>query len=78
MVQFVKTALDGNFEHAKELHYKLLPFFKAEFIDTNPIPIKYMMSLKNLIKETYRLPLCSMNDKEKEQVKTILKKMEII
>ena len=78
MVELTEAALRGDMEKAKELHYKLLPFFKAEFIDTNPIPIKYMMSLKNMVKEVYRLPLCELNDNDKKQVKSVLEKMGII
>ncbi len=78
MMELAKAALEGNVSKAKELHYKLLPFFKAEFIDTNPIPIKYMMSLKKMIKENYRLPLCELNDNDKKQVKSVLEKMGII
>ncbi len=78
MEELAKAALDGDMFRARELHYKLLPFFKAEFIDTNPIPIKYMLSLKGMIKEVYRLPLCEMNDNDKKQVKFVLGKMGII
>ena len=78
MIELTDAALKGNIEKAKELHYKLLPFFKAEFIDTNPIPIKYMMYLKKMIKEAYRLPLCELSDNDKKQVKSVLEKMRII
>ena len=78
MMELAKAALEGNMAKAKELHYKLLPFFKAEFIDTNPIPIKYMMYLKKMIKESYRLPLCELSDNDKKQVKLTLEKMGIL
>ncbi|MDX9800956.1 MAG: 4-hydroxy-tetrahydrodipicolinate synthase [Spirochaetia bacterium] len=78
MVELVKEALAGNMIKARELHYRLFPLFKAEFIDTNPIPIKYMMSLKGMVKETYRLPLCEMSKDYKKQVKDMLEKMDLI
>ena len=78
MVELANAALEGNMPKARELHYKLLPFFKAEFIDTNPIPIKYMMSLKNMAKESYRLPLCELSDNHKKEVKAVLEKMGIL
>ena len=78
MLELANAALEGNMAKARELHYKLLPFFKAEFIDTNPIPIKYMMYLKNMIKESYRLPLCELNNNDKQKVKAVLEKMGII
>ena len=78
MEELVKAALSGNMMKAREIHYKLLPLFRAEFIDTNPIPIKYMMSLKGMVKEIYRLPLCEMSKENKKQVKDVLDKMELI
>ncbi|MCL2704834.1 MAG: 4-hydroxy-tetrahydrodipicolinate synthase, partial [Spirochaetaceae bacterium] len=78
MVELTEAALKGNMAKAKELHYKLLPFFKAEFIDTNPIPIKYMMYLKNMAKEVYRLPLCELSENHRKEVKSVLEKMGIL
>lgn len=78
MVELAKAALADDLKKARELHYKLLPLFRAEFIDTNPIPIKYMMALKGLIKETYRLPMCEMSEKDKKEVKAVLEKMGVI
>jgi len=78
MVELTDAALKGDMPKARELHFKLLPFFKAEFIDTNPIPIKYMMYLKKMTKEVYRLPLCELSDNDKKQVKSVLEKMGII
>jgi len=53
----VKSAFEGNYEKARELHYELLPFMKAAFVETNPVPIKYAMSLAGLPAGPARLPL---------------------
>jgi len=39
LVELIESALKGDFQRAKELHYRLLPLFKAAFIETNPILI---------------------------------------
>jgi 4-hydroxy-tetrahydrodipicolinate synthase len=78
MMKMVKAALEGKTEEAKKLHYELMPFFKAEFIDTNPIPIKYMMSEAGRCREVYRLPMFPMDDKKKETAKSVLKALGII
>lgn len=36
----VKAAAAGDFSAARTQHYKLLPLFKACFVDPNPTPIK--------------------------------------
>ena len=53
----VSAALEGNFEKARKLHYDLLPFIKAAFVETNPIPIKQALSWKGLPAGPARLPL---------------------
>ena len=78
MEEMCQAALKGDIEKARKLHYSLLPFFKAEFIDTNPIPIKYMMALKGMTKEIYRLPLVPMSDADKAAVKKVMQDMGLI
>ena len=73
MIQLVQSALDGDFAAARVLHYRLLPLFRGIFLDTNPIPIKYAMSNLGMIEETYRLPLCSMEDDLKKRMDAILR-----
>ncbi len=69
------AALAGKMEEAKALHYKMLPFFRAEFADTNPVPIKYAMAKAGMIKEAYRLPLCETSAAVKAQVDAAMAKL---
>ena len=72
MKQLVSACLNGELDKARELHYKLLPLMEANFIETNPIPVKSAMAMLGLIKETYRLPLVQMSEKSKEKLRNIL------
>ena len=47
----------GEFYTAGLLQYRLLPFIKALFADTNPAPIKYLMYTRGLCSPEIRLPL---------------------
>lgn len=78
MVAMVKSALDKNFEEAEKINNELVPLFEAEFIETNPIPIKYMLSLKGMCKEVYRLPICELSQENKEKVKKVMQDMKLI
>ncbi len=78
MEELVRSANAGNFEKAREMHYQLLPFFKALFIDTNPVPVKYGCFLKGMMKEVYRLPLCGMSDEYKKDFEEIMKKTGLL
>ncbi len=57
----VKALLEGDWERGRELHYKLLPLFRALFIETNPIPVKTAASLLGLCSDEMRLPLIPMS-----------------
>lgn len=62
----------GEFEKARELHYKLLDLNEALFIETNPIPIKAALSMMDMIKYEYRLPLTEMAPDNYDEVKKAL------
>ena len=52
-----KAGMAGNMAECRRLHYELLPFMKAAFIETNPVPIKAAMTLAGLPGGPPRLPL---------------------
>jgi 4-hydroxy-tetrahydrodipicolinate synthase len=56
----VKALLEGDFDRGRELHYELLPLFRALFVETNPIPVKTAASLLGLCSDEMRLPLIPM------------------
>ena len=74
----VGYALKGDFASAKALHYKLMPIFKAAFIETNPIPIKTAMQLAGMAAGPCRLPLCEMLPQNAEKLKGVLKKYDML
>jgi 4-hydroxy-tetrahydrodipicolinate synthase len=51
------AALEGRYDEARRIHYELLPFVKAAFIETNPIPIKQALNWAGLPSGPARLPL---------------------
>ena len=67
------AALDGDFAKARELHYRLLPFFKAAFVDGNPTSIKYAMNYKKMPAGALRLPLVEVTDSAKKVIENALK-----
>lgn len=62
MVDFVHAALDGDFEKAQQEENRLMEFFKALFLETNPIPIKTAMAMQGWCEETFRLPMCGFTE----------------
>ena len=64
-----KAALSGDLETARDLHYKLLPAFRAAFIETNPVPIKAAMNMFGLPAGSLRLPLCKLLEENEGKLK---------
>ncbi|MBO4859461.1 MAG: 4-hydroxy-tetrahydrodipicolinate synthase [Treponema sp.] len=73
MHELAQACLDGDFKKGRELHYRLAPFFKAEFCDGNPSSIKYAMNLKGLPAGALRLPLVEVTDAAKETIQKAIK-----
>lgn len=72
VTELANTALKGDFAEARKMHYRLLPFFKAAFVDGNPTSIKYAMNVKGLPAGTVRLPLVEVTDSAKDVIKAAL------
>ena len=64
----------GNLEAARKLHFDLFELNQAIFIDTNPIPLKYMMWRTGLLENTeVRLPLVPLDQKGQQVLDGILR-----
>lgn len=70
--EMVDSALQGDFEKARDLHYRLLPLFKGAFLETNPAPIKTAMNIAGKQVGGVRLPLCDVKQDTKAKLETIL------
>jgi len=70
--RMVSALLDGDFESGRELHYELLPLFRALFLETNPIPVKTAASILGLCSDEMRLPLVPMSDGNLEELRRVM------
>ncbi len=71
MVDLLK---EGRTAEAKEIHDRMLPLFKAAFCESNPIPIKYIMSRLGYGEDFLRLPLTPISDKGRAVLDPILER----
>lgn len=72
--EMVDAALSGDFARARELHYELLPLFRALFIETNPIPVKTAASLLGLCSDEMRLPLMPITGDNLQKLREVLER----
>jgi 4-hydroxy-tetrahydrodipicolinate synthase len=57
MRSLVDLARARKLDEALQVHQKLMPIFRAAFIESNPGPIKFLLSAMGLIANELRLPL---------------------
>lgn len=67
----------GKLEKATEAYYGILNIINSLSMESNPIPIKYLMSKLGLIKPYYRAPLCLPTKKTRQAINNILNKIII-
>ncbi|MCL2510227.1 MAG: 4-hydroxy-tetrahydrodipicolinate synthase [Methanomassiliicoccaceae archaeon] len=68
MGEFVKALLAGDNAAADRMQAKLAPVFETLFVETNPIPIKYVMSKLGYGSGALRLPLTELTEKNRAPV----------
>lgn len=73
-----RAALKGDLKKAQELHYKLFELMKANFYESNPIPVKTALNLMGKIEESLRLPLTKMSKPNREKLKSVLQDLKLI
>jgi 4-hydroxy-tetrahydrodipicolinate synthase len=57
MAALICSALAGNLDDARACHYRLLPLMDANFLETNPSPVKAGLAAMGRIRDLLRLPL---------------------
>ncbi|MDR2865850.1 MAG: 4-hydroxy-tetrahydrodipicolinate synthase [Methanomassiliicoccaceae archaeon] len=73
----VRMCLSGKFEDARRMHELLTPLFSVLFCETNPIPIKYVMSRMGYGSGKLRLPLTELTEINRPAVDAVMKDLEL-
>ena len=60
MSDMTRAALNNDWETARRIHRKYLPLMLANFIESNPLPVKAVLAMMGKIEEVYRLPMLPM------------------
>jgi 4-hydroxy-tetrahydrodipicolinate synthase len=67
--EFQSACLRGDYATALKLQDKLMPLHQNLFIETNPSPAKYALSVLGKIADTVRLPMVTLAEKSKAAVR---------
>jgi len=74
----IKAALEGRWDEARTAHYALFELMKLNFIETNPIPVKGILSMMGICQEAYRLPMQPLLPENKERLHVALQKAGLV
>ena len=77
MRTLVHLMLAGEVQRAREWHYRLLPLMDANFLETNPAPVKAALALTGRIRNVLRLPLVPVTEKTRSALATTLRDLGV-
>ena len=72
MARMINAALEGNWDEARELHYRLLPLMETNFIESSPGPVKAALAMMGMMEENFRLPLVPVQEKSRIRIREVL------
>jgi len=73
MAELADAALAGDVGRARALHFRLLPWFDAAFIESNPLPVKAALAMLGRIANHLRLPLVPLDRRHEDAVRAALR-----
>jgi 4-hydroxy-tetrahydrodipicolinate synthase len=72
------AAAAGEWNKARELHYKLLPLSEGLFVEANPVPVKAALSMMGRIADELRPPLYPLADGYRDKLRGQLRDLRLI
>jgi 4-hydroxy-tetrahydrodipicolinate synthase len=78
MTQLARLANEGNFVAARALHRRYLALMEANFIETNPGPVKAAMGLMGLLEPVWRLPLVAPKAETLARLQSVLETLGMV
>src|SRR5467141_537522 len=78
MARLTDFALSGEWAAARALHYRLLPLMEANFIESNPGPVKAALAALGLLDEQLRLPLVPVQEQTRARLRAALAELGLL
>jgi 4-hydroxy-tetrahydrodipicolinate synthase len=78
MAELTQAALDNDWNKARRIHRKFLPLMQANFIESNPMPVKAVLAMMGRIEEVYRLPMLPMKRETRGKLQQIASEVGLL
>ena len=76
--EMTKKYFEGNVKEATKMQLDVIDLIESLFAEVNPIPVKYALNLMGFDFGAPRLPLIELSTKNKEVMKEVMKKHQLI
>src|SRR5438270_1278434 len=78
MSQMTNLALEGKWDDARHMHYRLLPLMEINFVESSPGPVKAAMAMMGLLEENFRLPLVPITEKSRVRIREVIAELGLL
>jgi len=78
MSEMTRAALNNDWDTARRIQRKYLPLMQANFMESNPLPVKAVLAMMGKIEEVYRLPLLPMRRDTRSRLQKIATEVGLI
>jgi len=78
MAEMTRAALANDWATARMLHRRYLALMQANFIESNPLPVKAVLAMMGKIGEHYRLPLVPMKKETRAKLEKVAREAGVV
>ena len=78
MTRMTQAALANKWDMARMIFRKSLPLMQAHFIESNPVPVKAVLSMLGRMEEVYRLPMCPMRPENRAKLEKVVTEVGLL
>ena len=77
MAEMTRAAMANDWKKARQLHRRSFPLMQANFLESNPGPVKAVLAIMGMIEENYRLPMVRMKPETRAKLEKIVGELEL-
>ncbi len=78
MGEMVRAALADDWERAREINRSYYGLMLANFLETNPGPVKCLLAMMGKMEEIYRLPMVAVSNATRDRIRALAADLELL
>jgi 4-hydroxy-tetrahydrodipicolinate synthase len=78
MAEMTRAAVANRWDEARRIQNKYLPLMQANFLESNPMPVKAVLAMMGKIEENFRLPMLSVKKETRAKLEKIASELGLL